>query len=508
MTRAILSILIAATAASATATGSALPADSAATVMQRIDLSNRESQSLLSLAWQNPVINQYRHSYSLSSVAVSFASRQESTALRAQLGDGDRTWAFDATSYIKYKDQTLWGRAYYNNGRINNMTWNETSDVDIVYPYLLADSVGGKKMNVERYSFGGGYASHRGRLSWGAQVAYTAGLYYRNVDPRPRNVTAHLDLETGIGYRLGGNYVGALGIGFVKYKQTNNVDFYSELGAEKMFHLTGLANEYNRFGGTGYDTYYNGHQWGASLNLHATHNRGFSASVEAKRLTLNNVLTGLNKLPMAHVSHNAIAAEAGWLAAGWGIQAHMQASRRVGSENVFGDPMGGVYLKIGSLDMFYDNRFALGATGVWQHQWGGYGLAVRPGIDYNHHNVLYADPVSRLLYNDLTYALKLKGSATIGSTYHVLSARVGFTNPAKSQLQLSEPSAELMGLQRVIEREHNWLSKDRWQLSLGWATHVRLNDRYAIKASIDWQYDAYHNDIHSNQFYSSIAFLF
>ena len=158
----IMSTMLALAAWSPVAAETAAAPDSAstATVMQRIELASLEpAQGLLALAWHNPAINQYRRSFSMSEVGLSFTSRHESTALHPQQGDGEHIAAFDATTYIKHKSQTLWGRAYYNNGRIDGIEWNETSDIDIVYPYLLADSAGGKKMNVERYSFGGGYAS-------------------------------------------------------------------------------------------------------------------------------------------------------------------------------------------------------------------------------------------------------------------------------------------------------------------------------------------------------------
>ena len=507
----IMSTMLALAAWSPVAAETAAAPDSAstATVMQRIELASLEpAQGLLALAWHNPAINQYRRSFTMSEVGLSFTSRHESTALHPQQGDGEHIAAFDATTYIKHKSQTLWGRAYYNNGRIDGIEWNETSDIDIVYPYLLADSAGGKKMNVERYSFGGGYASRKGRLSWGASIGYTAGLYYRNVDPRPRNVTARLSALAGLGYRLAGDYVGAVSLGFMKYRQSNDIAFYSELGNEKIFHLTGLVNDYNRFAGSGYSTYYNGRQWSTSLSLHPADNHGFSATVAATQLGIDNVLADLNKLPMAHTDHKTVAAEAGWLAAGWGLKAHVSATRRKGTENVFGDPAGSVYLQIGSLDRYLDQTLALGLAGLWEKRWGNYALMLRPSVDYSHRLTRYNDPESHTRYNDLAGTLRLTGGATIGATFSTLTLGTRLVSPVESQLHLATATSQLQGLQRLVEAEHAWLSKTRRHLEIDWATSVKLSSRYALRARLCWEHGTYAASITSNQFFASTTLIF
>ena len=293
-------------------------------VMQRVSRSIHGTEQLLQLPWNNPAVMQFKRNYSLSEVKVGYNSRSENLAVDVQQGDKDHTLVFDANTYMKHRNSTLWGEAFYNNGRIRGINWNETSEPQVVHPYVLADSVGGN-MNLERYSFMGGWANYNGRLALGASIGYTAGLYYRNVDPRPRNVTACLDAQVGIGYRLWRDYVMAASVNYRKYKQTNNVAFYSELGSDKIFHLVGFAYDYSRFAGTGILTYYNGNRLGATLNFHPAHGRGFSASVNASRFSFNIIITQLNKLPMAHVTHNVLQAEAGWLDTNWGVMASIGA---------------------------------------------------------------------------------------------------------------------------------------------------------------------------------------
>ena len=478
-------------------------------VMQRVALSNSETERLLQLAWNNPAIMQFKRNYSLSEVRVGYNSRSENRAVDVQQGDKDHTLVFDANTYMKHRNSTLWGEAYYNNGRIKGINWNETSEPQMVQPYLLADSVGGN-MNVERYSFMGGWANYNGKWAIGASIGYTAGLYYRNVDPRPRNVTANLDVQAGIGYNVWRDYVLAASFNYKKYKQTNNVAFYSELGNDKIFHLLGFANDYSRFAGTGIQTYYNGNRLAATLNFHPTDGSGFSASVEASRFSFNNIITQLNKLPMAHVTHNELQADAGWIDTNWGVKAHVEASRRVGTENIFGDPAGSVYTQIGALDMSFQNTFAAVVDAVWQHSFAAFTLAAHPSIGYHHYNEIYVDPASVKQVNEMTYGLRMKGSALVGHRTHmVLTLGMEHRSPTSSRIELSDDvKPELAGLRRAVVTTFNYLSSKRTSMLAALDATVALNARYAIRATAQWQRCIFVHSTHRNEFDISLGFVF
>ena len=479
-------------------------------VMQRVARSNSETERLLQLAWDNPSIMQFKRNYSLSEVKVGYNSRSENHAVDVQQGDKDHTLAFDANTYMKHRNSTLWGEAYYNNGRIKGINWNETSEPMVVQPYLLADSVGGK-MNVERYSFMGGWASYNGKLAVGASIGYTAGLYYRNVDPRPRNVTANLDIQAGIGYNVWRGYVLAASFNYKKYKQTNNVAFYSELGSDKIFHLLGFANDYSRFAGTGIQTYYNGNRLGATLNFHPTDGSGFSASVDASRFSFNNIITQLNKLPMAHVTHNELQAEAGWIDINWGVKAHVEASRRVGTENIFGDPAGSVFTKIGALDMSFQNTFGASVDGVWQHGFGNIMIAAHPTVGYHHYNEIYVDPATSKQINTMNYALTLRGATQLGRRTHLaLMLGIDHIAPTSCSLELNSDDVkpELAGLGRAVRSNFDYLSGRRTSLLAGLDVTVAINTKYALRGKATWQRTAYVMSTHRNELDFSLGFLF
>lgn len=52
------------------------------------------------------------------------------------------------------ENSKTWGNAYFKKGKREKVEWNETSDYLMVYPYVVADSVGGD-MDFEEYYFAG-----------------------------------------------------------------------------------------------------------------------------------------------------------------------------------------------------------------------------------------------------------------------------------------------------------------------------------------------------------------
>ena len=117
----------------------------------------------------------------------------------------------------------------YTNGTLRNVRWNSTSDYRLLYPYILADSIGGD-LKQEQYHFYGGYTRMDGRFNYGITAGYRASQAYRQVDPRPRNITAELSADLSAGYRSGTYVLGVAG-GIRTYKQQQSVDFYDPNGA-------------------------------------------------------------------------------------------------------------------------------------------------------------------------------------------------------------------------------------------------------------------------------------
>lgn len=307
----------------------------------------------------------------------------------------DFFWQGGASTYTHYRSSTLCGGASYSNGKRRSMPWCETSDPALIYPYLLADSVGGE-LDSEIYCFSGSYADHRGRWAWGASLAYKATLEYRSVDPRPRNVSGCLDAAAAVACRISGDYRLGVDLSARRYTQSNDIEFKSETGIEKIYHLTGPESHYARFAGTGLSTHYRGYRYGGGVALYPSGGRGLFARVSVSRFAFDNIITDLNKLPMASATHSDIEAMAGYLQPGshlyWGVNFHLRAARRHGTENIFGDATSGVYPQIGSLAMYSYNSTILSAALLCGIRSGNSQLWLRLDPGYCYESTAYRSP--------------------------------------------------------------------------------------------------------------------
>ncbi|MDE6050125.1 MAG: hypothetical protein K2G08_00410, partial [Paramuribaculum sp.] len=187
----ILSALLTASAASASE-----GADSTSAVIGRLNCAQSQMWQMTPQAFVNPAMKQWMLPVSVSAIEASYDRSRLNQSVYIQQGEGSDAWKAGAESYMKYRTSTLWGAASYSGGHEFNPVWNESSDLGLIYPYVVADSIGGN-IKSETYSLGGGYADHTDRWAWGATISYVAGLHYRNVDPRPRNVTGRLDISAG-----------------------------------------------------------------------------------------------------------------------------------------------------------------------------------------------------------------------------------------------------------------------------------------------------------------------
>ena len=300
-------------------------------------------------AFENPAVRQWMLPHSSSSVGLTARDDHRNGEAVAMMGTGEYAWGVDARSFIKAGLSTVWGTAQYDNGRQTGRITCETSEPEMVYPYFTVDTVGGP-LRKEHYAFSGGYATTAGtdsRLAWGVSGGYRAGLYYRATDPRPRNTTGLLNITAGIGYRLFGDYYGAVSARYSKYKQSNDIDFKSQMGVEKIYHYTGLGHHYVRFAGVGYDNDYSGHEWQGQLTLYPSAGRGFSASAALSRYSVTKILTELNKLPLAKAVQWRFRGQAAWVGRVIGVSFDADVWRRRGYENIFGDASSGIYPHIG-----------------------------------------------------------------------------------------------------------------------------------------------------------------
>lgn len=342
------------------------------TVLERsLVNSSAVENEVFSLVYDNPAMKFQWHAATLTELYVGGEYQKEDLPTLVQEGDGLRFGTVNVSSYICNKKNRLWGQAYYKNGERLGRCWNETSDYKLLYPYVMGDTIGGN-LKSEQYFFAGGYARNIGKYLIGIEGSYKAMIEYRNADPRPKNLTGDLNARLGAARYLGKKFLLGMGVYARKYKQTNDLVFYDELGVPNIFHFTGLGTDYYRFRGAKGESFYKGHAFGGSIDLLPATNAGVSAAIHYDNFQFDKVISTLNELPMASVKEDYMRGEIAWKKQKidgwqWGTKGIIGYTRRVGTENLFGASTGNIYPLVSSQKKYMNEIYKGEISGVLEY---------------------------------------------------------------------------------------------------------------------------------------------
>jgi len=369
------------------------------------------NEALQLVSPEAPALMPFFSTVSLSQAGGGYLYQDLDVRQNPQLGNGENLFHVGASSFTRTKDGALWGHARYENGNRRNVMYCETSDLPIVYPYVAADTVGGS-LKLERYSLEGGYAGSGGAWLWGATLSYDAGLYFSDIDPRPRNVTGNLTARISGGRRIADSHVTAISLDLQRYTQSNDIDFKSETGAPTVYHLTGLGHHYRRFASQGQESKFSGYGYGVRADLLPANGQGVALTVAAGTLSIDKTLTELNSLTMADISHRTLKASVGWITGRCAVAAGIDTYRRHGTEHFFGDATSNIYPEIGKALMYADNHYRLLATAAGSARLSNLTLNGLLSGGYDHRREVYVEPyTARLTHSPFV-------NSQAGADYH------------------------------------------------------------------------------------------
>lgn len=207
-----------------------------------------------------------------------------------QKGSGSNIFDVQFSSF-QQKNNTLrvWGAFDYKNSSIKDVNFNETLDYDYLYPYIMADTVGGDLRN-EQYAIAAGLSKTYNKSTYGAEASFVGKQSVRNRDPRIQNISANVNITLSVSQALTEKYNLALSLFGDRYFQQAKVAFNSELGRPTIFHETGLGNYNKLFANTKDEAEYLGYNYGVALHFVPTDQIGwfgrakYSASIIDKKI--------------------------------------------------------------------------------------------------------------------------------------------------------------------------------------------------------------------------------
>ena len=419
-----------------------------------------------------------RYESTLSTIDVSYDLQDADQAMTAGEGKGRKGLNINLATYVKLNDRSrAWGSASYSGYRRLGVRGNETSDYTTVYPYVMADTIGGD-MKGEEYAFNGGYASASGAWRLGVGLSYRAQIEYRDIDPRPRNISHLINLTAGAGHLVGSNYVAGVSLSAARYRQNTTISFYNELGGHKVYHLTGMGTSYYRFDGSRYQAEFADWRYGASLQLMPLGN-GLNVSAGYTHRRLGKSLPSNADITINELVNSTASVEVAYVGCRWGAGVYGVYDRRTGSDNIFGVSSGDIYDLISKADQWHLKAWGGGVKGYFTLPVRFVRLSALPGLEWHSWRESYVLPQMWRNASSLTASLNVQMlwlhkrdmvEATIG----------GFTREALSH-SLNAPVSASPYFGEILRQDFIMMSGSQWQMRAGASWTHTLTSHMALK---------------------------
>lgn len=384
------------------------------------DIQSRSQKSLSDLEnaadfafGRSAALSWFRRNYSYTELNGKMEWRDEQDAYEPAAGEGNLQGSFNVDSYLRMGEKpVVFGGAEYVTGEKKNVCWNSTSDYRLLYPYLLADSIGGN-LRHEQYRFYGGYARVDGRFTYGLTASYRALQEYRQTDPRPRNITGDISADISAGY-LFGRYAAGLSAGVRIYKQQQSVEFYDANGANTSeLHFTGLGTYYSRYSGTTYTSVrYRGSGWNASLAVVPKNGEGWYAMAGYVYMKTDHRLAMINMATLTSLETRDASIGIAWRKSserfGWALSATGRYEHRSGDENIMGSGSSPDHHPLQGQPMYKSDagEFDIEAILEWKVRNGTWNLRPHAGICFDLEKYAYPERSMELSYASAGIATK------------------------------------------------------------------------------------------------------
>lgn len=421
----------------------------------------------------------------LTMTSVQLLYKDESDATVPQEGDGLLQGAFNAESFVRLNGRSVvTGNVSYQRGTRRNVIWNESSDYELLRPYVLADSVGGD-LQREQYAFRGGWAAVVGNTRFGIEGSYRALHEYRNVDPRPRNISSDLHAKVSAGRNIGA--IGLdLACGYRKYSQSESVVFLNQKGANtSIFHMTGLGSHYSRFEGTGTfsNTGYRGNGFEACLLAYPVSGERWIAGASWSGISISNHLMSQNEAPITSLfKQNAeMFAAFKWRreTCDFGIAGRLEHELRQGDEIVIDNNATGVYLDLLSLPQYTERVYDAGVDGFirWHRPCGSWSISPSAAFHSSSSEIRY--PARVMEYMSVSPGMAL-GYSYAGGLWLVradasLSADINIGKSLKLPLKYTQDA-----FRKAYTHMYERLTDDYIHAGLGLFAQRAVSDALAI----------------------------
>lgn len=402
----------------------------------------------------------FRRNYSYTELDGKIEWRDEQDAYEPVAGEGNLQGSFNVDSYLRMGEKpVVFGGAEYVTGEKKNVCWNSASDYQLLYPYVLADSVGGS-LRHEQYRFYGGYARVDGRFTYGLMASYRALQEYRQTDPRPRNITGDISADISAGWMFD-RYVVGLSAGVRIYKQQQSVEFYDANGANTSeLHLTGLGTYYGRYSGTTYTSVrYRGNGWNASIAIVPENGDGWYAMACYRHMKTDYRLAMINMATLTSLQTRNTSIGVAWRKSsgkfGWVLGATGRYEHRSGEENIMGSGSSTDHQPLQGEPMYRRDagEFQIQAILEWKGRNAAWNLRPYAGISFDLER--YAYPERKMELSHTTAGIAARHLRQNGKWLWSIEASGGFSACTGGEFDIPEVQTD----KRIYAYMSHWYSR-------------------------------------------------
>lgn len=435
---------------------------------------------------RNPLLRWSATHANVTAVALNTAMRDQKERFNIQEGGKYRNFNIEAFSQIELNKQSLiWGEASYINSKTENITFNNNADIKLIYPYVMADSLGGK-MASEQYAFCGGYIHQfNSKLTLATELNYRAIIAYRDRDPRPRNTVSDLTFKVGLGHTFNQNYLYSLALTARKYKQQSAISFMSDTQRTPIYHLSGLGERIVRFDGTYQASEHEGYALGVDLGFNEVKTSRWIANIGYDYLHIKKIMSSIEDLPLQKIKEHNLVLNVGLNETYYNILLFGRIKSRKGYENIYGAPQNGYFNILATVQPYKHTINVGGIKTVWTIPINKLTWHIGTEAAYESNKELYKNRDKKLESKTLHFrATSTLRIATNRAGYFSLTQQMGYSANITKDISLeSNPENPIKELTQHISYIYG-KNKMTGRVSMHWDLPFKISVMHPFIAAI------------------------
>lgn len=460
--------------------------------------------------FSNPASYLTYRKYNLTSFSMEKEVSKRATSL-AQEGKDKESVFFQAKAYNRLDENSaVWGGASYRQGRNKEVHWNESADYELLFPYVVADSVGGD-IRYEHYEIQGGYVQRLGNYNLGISGFYKARMEYRTIDPRPKNIAAQVGGILGINRDLSNKITAGVQVNIEKYTQKHKMSFYSPTGFPVIYEMNGMGNFNNMLKGKRREAFYDGWSYGTGIQLYEKEAQTWFLTAGLTTFTFEKLLPEFYDVQVSKAKHLSYAVTAGKMVAidqmKLGVVLRGTKEVRKGTENLFINQTTTNFVKISQEERYQYEESRLHFRGIWNYAKENNDYSLLPFLAFSQQTERYKQPQSKTDIHSLEIGIQGQWMHTFANN-SLLTLRAYWLNKQNTKEQSIFSFGESQAINQMLLSDYAIQIADYWEGNTNIRYDFKASDALAVFIVGEYRYQHFQKYTNNSSFFVRLGITF